>query len=147
MLYTIIHILYCHHHIILYNLYSIIKEIHNTIGEPWPQIITNWVSTTGTSSIRGELQETNLSGLKSKLYHNRVFPTDSTAFYNLSVLYLSKSEISSKKKNTCMGSITSSIAYNSNTYPPPSKEKYVLIFNLYTNKIKLYNSYVSFHIC
>ena len=33
---------------------------------PWPQIITNWVSTTDTSSIRGELQETNLSGLKSK---------------------------------------------------------------------------------
>ena len=40
-----------------------------------------------------------------------------------------------KKKKTCMGSITSSIAYNSNTYPPPSKEEYVLIFNLYTNKI------------
>ena len=30
-----------------------------------------------------------------------------------------------------MGSITSSIAYNSNTYPPLSKEEYVLIFNLY----------------
>ena len=45
---------------------NIFKEIHNTIGEPWPQIITNWVSTTGTNSIRGELQETNLSGLKSK---------------------------------------------------------------------------------
>ena len=62
----IINIVYCHHHIILYNLYTTSKEIHNTIGEPWPQIITNWVSTTGTSSIRGELQETNLSGLKSK---------------------------------------------------------------------------------
>ena len=45
---------------------NIFKEIHNTIGEPWPQIITNWVSTTGTNSIRGEPQETNLSGLKSK---------------------------------------------------------------------------------
>ena len=45
-----------------------------------------------------------------------------------------------------MGSRTFSIVYNSKTYPPPSKEKYVLIFNLYTNKIKLYNSYVSFHI-
>ena len=51
---------------VLYNLYSTIKEIHNTIGEPWPQIITNWVSTTGASSIRRELQETNLLGLKSK---------------------------------------------------------------------------------
>ena len=44
----------------------IYKEVHNTIGEPWLQIITNWVSTTGTNSIRGEPQETNLSGLKSK---------------------------------------------------------------------------------
>ena len=62
MLYTIIYTAI----IILYNLYTTIKEIHNTIGEPWPQIIANWVSTTGTSSIKGELQETNLSGLKSK---------------------------------------------------------------------------------
>ena len=44
----------------------IYKQVHNTIGEPWLQIITNWVSTTGTNSIRGEPQETNLSGLKSK---------------------------------------------------------------------------------
>ena len=34
-----------------------------------------------------------------------------------------------------MGSMASSIAYNSKTYPPPTKEKYALIFNLYTNKI------------
>ena len=44
----------------------IFKEVHNTIGEPWLQIITNWVSTKGTNSIRGEPQETNLLGLKSK---------------------------------------------------------------------------------
>ena len=42
------------------------KEVHNTIGESWLQIITNWVSTKGTNSIRGEPQETNLLGLKSK---------------------------------------------------------------------------------
>ena len=57
-------VLYCHKHHHIYNI--TFKEVHSTIGEPWPQIITNWVSTTGTSSIRGELQETNLSGLKSK---------------------------------------------------------------------------------
>ena len=61
MLYTIINISYCHHVIILYNQGN--SQCH------WgalTQIITNWVSTTGTNSIRGELQETNLSGLKSK---------------------------------------------------------------------------------
>ena len=46
--------------------WELYKEVHNTIWEPWPQIITNRVFTIGTNSIRGELQETNLSGLKSK---------------------------------------------------------------------------------
>ena len=44
----------------------IVKEVHNTVGEPWLQIIANWVSTKDTNSIRGEPQETNLLGLKSK---------------------------------------------------------------------------------
>ena len=35
-----------------------------------------------------------------------------------------------------------SIAYNSKTYSPPSKEKSVLIFNLYTNKIN-FTTYMS----
>ena len=48
-------------HIILYNQGN--SQYH--WGALTPDI-TNWVSTTGTSSIRGELQETNLSGLKSK---------------------------------------------------------------------------------
>ena len=29
---------------------DILKEIHNTIGEPSVQIITNWVTTKGTTS-------------------------------------------------------------------------------------------------
>ena len=43
-----------------------LKEIHNTIGEPNIQNITNWVTTKGITLGQGEPQETSLQGLKSK---------------------------------------------------------------------------------
>ena len=45
---------------------NIFKEDHNTIGEPWLQIITNWVTTKGTNSYQRGATRANLLGLKSK---------------------------------------------------------------------------------
>ena len=40
---------------------NIFKEDHNTIGEPWLQIITNWVTTKGTNSYqRGATRDKSL---------------------------------------------------------------------------------------
>ena len=40
---------------------NILKEVHNTIGEPWLQIITNWVTTKGTNSYqRGATRDKSL---------------------------------------------------------------------------------------
>ena len=65
-LYTVSNILFTLHTIINMTSNKFLMKYISTIGEPILQIITNWVTTKGTTLGQREPKETNLPGLKSK---------------------------------------------------------------------------------
>ena len=82
------------------------------LGSPDPRLLlTGFLQLVLAQSEGSYKRQISQDRSLNKLYHNRVFPTDATAFYNLSALYLSKSE-NPKKKKTNMGSMTFSITQN-----------------------------------
>ena len=97
-------------YIILPSSYHIIQSIYNSdehyprkfiipLGSPDPRLLlTGFLQLVLAQSEGSYKRQISLDGSLNKLYHNRVFPTDSTAFYNLSALYLSKSENPPKNK-------------------------------------------------